>query len=571
MDEKLLRAALNGEKVLRAAIYCRVSTDEQEDNTSLETQEDEGRRYAIERGIEVMLVLKESFTGTLYRERRLLSTMREMYRRGEINCVIIRTYDRLSRDQTHFAVLIDEMSFYKVELLCVKEQFDDSLMGKYARMMLSLFAEFERNKLVDRTMTGKRNLAALRHQIIPGSKPLYGYMWNDPRKKMKTHYVLHPQESLVVLRIYRMYDDGISVRAIVRTLEAEGVPPPRGERWAEATVRKMLHNRYYIGEAYAYRYAFSQKDRVSGKGQTMRPIEDQIRLPDGVVPAIVPIELFESCQHRIEANIADSARNNKHPLVALLRSGFAKCGYCGGNLTVMTSTKGKYSYVVYVCSKRMKAIKRTCMGPVASASTLDALVWKQMEELADDAQLIAEAIKQAVSQDRFESEAESLQNSLASWIELREQYKKDLKNPVLRGTARNVVLGELTDAEETIKRIEQEIELVRRGQVDFEAIKREYRLIQTWCETVQQEREALSYDRKRIFMRLIGIEVQVYREDDTEHKRYELQVKLPNVAPLVLPGVIDDKTRSCFTANTELFFLHAFAGVPFAINPLFRR
>lgn len=65
-------------------IYCRVSTDPQEDNTSLDEQENAGRRYAHENGLIVGLVHREVLSGYQYRERAKLGLMRERYREGKI-------------------------------------------------------------------------------------------------------------------------------------------------------------------------------------------------------------------------------------------------------------------------------------------------------------------------------------------------------------------------------------------------------------------------------------------------------------------------------------------------------
>ncbi len=74
-----------------------MSTDPQEDNTSLDEQEAAGREYCRERGLIIGMVHRETFSGYLYRERKKLSTIRERYRDGKTQGVVIRTLDRLSR------------------------------------------------------------------------------------------------------------------------------------------------------------------------------------------------------------------------------------------------------------------------------------------------------------------------------------------------------------------------------------------------------------------------------------------------------------------------------------------
>ena len=55
-------------------------------------------------------------------ERKKLERVRTLYKSGVANTVIVRTFDRLSRVHTHFAILTEEMQRYHVELECAKEK-----------------------------------------------------------------------------------------------------------------------------------------------------------------------------------------------------------------------------------------------------------------------------------------------------------------------------------------------------------------------------------------------------------------------------------------------------------------
>ena len=168
-------------------IYCRVSTDPQEDNTSLDEQEATGRAYCQQHGLIIGLVHREVSSGYQYREREKLGLMRERYRSGKIQGVVIRTLDRLSRNQVHNAILMEKMEQHTVALHCVKEAIDDTPMGKFIRMILSFVAEMEREKIMDRTMTGRINRVKM-GEAREGPKPLYGYIWHDKEKKRLPHH-----------------------------------------------------------------------------------------------------------------------------------------------------------------------------------------------------------------------------------------------------------------------------------------------------------------------------------------------------------------------------------------------
>ncbi len=157
-------------------LYCRVSTDPQEDNTSLDEQEAAVREYCHANRLIIGMVHRETFSGYQYRERKKLSLMRKRYREGKIQGIVIRTLDRLSRSQTHVAILMEEMEHYNITLYSVKEVIDDTPMGKFARMVLAFVAAMEREKIMDRTVTGKINKAR-DGKVVSGNKALYGWKW----------------------------------------------------------------------------------------------------------------------------------------------------------------------------------------------------------------------------------------------------------------------------------------------------------------------------------------------------------------------------------------------------------
>src|SRR5918997_6751349 len=103
----------------RAAIYVRVSTrGQEEDGTSLATQEQRCRQYAAEHGyaVDEAHIYREVHTGMELWERPQLSELREAVRRRELDAVIAYDLDRLSREQAHVYILDDEAARHGAEL-----------------------------------------------------------------------------------------------------------------------------------------------------------------------------------------------------------------------------------------------------------------------------------------------------------------------------------------------------------------------------------------------------------------------------------------------------------------------
>src|SRR5579884_3296232 len=214
-------------------IYCRVSTDLQEDNTSLDEQEAVGRAYCQEHGLVVGLIHREVWSGYQYRERERLSLMRERYRNGKIQGVVIRTLDRLSRSQVHNAILMEEMEHHKVTLHCVKEAIDDTPMGKFTHMILSFVAEMEREKTLDRTMSGRISMAK-QGAFKEGPKPLYGYKWHD--EQTKDYRIIDEPAAAVCLWLHEQFDQGKGPRALLR----EVVTKDPNRKWTRGAIHQIL-------------------------------------------------------------------------------------------------------------------------------------------------------------------------------------------------------------------------------------------------------------------------------------------------------------------------------------------
>jgi site-specific DNA recombinase len=85
---------------MRVIIYCRVSTkDQEEDGTSLDTQEQRCRAYAAENGWQVTAVYRETHSGAELWERPKLTELREMMRTGAVDVLLAYALDRLSRSR----------------------------------------------------------------------------------------------------------------------------------------------------------------------------------------------------------------------------------------------------------------------------------------------------------------------------------------------------------------------------------------------------------------------------------------------------------------------------------------
>lgn len=137
---------------MKVAIYCRVSTEEQD----ADKQEFICREYCERNKFEVYNVYKDIISGTKSSRpefNQLLEDMREM----KFDCIIVTKLDRLGRSLQHLLSLFDEFNRRKVNFIAVTQNIDTiSASGKLQMQIMGAFAEFERNIISERTKEGLR-------------------------------------------------------------------------------------------------------------------------------------------------------------------------------------------------------------------------------------------------------------------------------------------------------------------------------------------------------------------------------------------------------------------------------
>src|SRR5713226_4038344 len=195
----------------RAVIYCRVSTDKQEqDGESLEYQEEKGRKYAELHDMDVVIVLHEAKSGFIhYSLREKLTLARQMIRDHLADVIIVFDLRRFSRNFVHSAMIFEEIESNGGEIVSVSENIDNSLTGKLIRSILAWSAESEREKIVEYANRHWQTRSAANLPLATGRAP-YGWEWAD---KDKTRYLVNKEEALTRFSIFTMFvDEDMSLR-----------------------------------------------------------------------------------------------------------------------------------------------------------------------------------------------------------------------------------------------------------------------------------------------------------------------------------------------------------------------
>ncbi|MFC1958537.1 recombinase family protein [Chloroflexota bacterium] len=144
--------------MLKASIYCRVSTEGQEqDGTSLQTQLEACQKYCQAKGYEVVYQFSEAWSG-LSLERPRLTELREVIRSESIDAVVVYSLDRFSRDPVHGVILMQELEKHGISLEAVSETVDNSEVGKLVFYIKGYAAKLDAERRRDATGRGKTAL-----------------------------------------------------------------------------------------------------------------------------------------------------------------------------------------------------------------------------------------------------------------------------------------------------------------------------------------------------------------------------------------------------------------------------
>lgn len=174
---------------LRAAIYLRVSTDEQAEHGYGIAHQDERLRYFVssqEYTLKESHVYKdEGYSGTLPADQRpALQRPLDAAQRREFDIVVVYRLDRLGRKLKLVINCVERLEELGISFRSVTEPFDTSNpYGRYSLQSMSALAELERENIKERTLGGRR-MAAKSGKWVWGTPP-YGYRLDSQTKKLK--------------------------------------------------------------------------------------------------------------------------------------------------------------------------------------------------------------------------------------------------------------------------------------------------------------------------------------------------------------------------------------------------
>lgn len=166
---------------MKVAIYCRVSTEEQD----ADKQELFCREYCKRNNYEVFAVYKDVISGTATSRPEFNQMLADM-RYNLFSGIVVTKLDRIGRSLQHLLSMFDEFNKRGVAFIATTQNIDTSTSsGKLQMQIMGAFAEFERNLISERTKE------ALKDNVLVGKRGPD----KKPRKKrgVQKAYIKYPQ------------------------------------------------------------------------------------------------------------------------------------------------------------------------------------------------------------------------------------------------------------------------------------------------------------------------------------------------------------------------------------------
>ena len=277
---------------LRVAAYCRISTNHEEQESSLETQISYyGKLIAGHEDWELVKIYAERASGTQLKKRPEFMQMIKACKQGKIDLILTKSISRFGRN------MLDTLrTLYELFNLGVKIYFEKENLNNFDREMRTMmgiyagFAQEESKNMSDNIKWG------IRGRMREGKVCLNCTRFLGYDKDENGRLVVVESEAVIVRIIFELYLKGFGVRRIKKFLEENGIKTVTGKDvWSTSTIDRILSNEKYVGDVLMQK-SFTE-DFLTGK-RSKNEGELSMYFIENDHEAIIEREIFEAVQKR---------------------------------------------------------------------------------------------------------------------------------------------------------------------------------------------------------------------------------------------------------------------------------
>jgi site-specific DNA recombinase len=311
----------------RCVLYCRVSSDEQRNNTSLESQEEYLRKFSSDRNMVVDRVFYEDFSAKTF-DRPEWKVMVNYLKKNRkyIDYLFVYDYTRFGRNTSESFHWHSYLQKINIEVQSITQWVDYNIPEHVYQLGIYFAGPQVDNKWRSiKTTNGMR--ARMKQGIYVHGKLPLGYL-----KDKNTGDIEHDTRAPLIRQAFELVYRGQSITLMAKKMRALGIDR------SVKTWGKTLRNTYYKGWI------------------TNRLLDEPVKASN--MKPIVPSKLFDAVQEIIDGKRPAVIRHNdEYPL-----KGFCSCASCSGALSGYKSTKKKLASGNYL-EKRTAIHYYICNNP----------------------------------------------------------------------------------------------------------------------------------------------------------------------------------------------------------------
>jgi len=522
-------AGKNNNRYVRAALYARVSSEQQAQAQTIASQLEALKDRIAKDGLELepeLSFIDDGYSGASL-VRSGLERLRDTAALGAIDRLYVLCPDRFARNYAYQVLVIDELQCCGVELVFLNHEIGDSPEEHLLLQVQGVIAEYERGKIMERCRRGKLHAARKGTINVLGGAP-YGYRYVSSQQAAgQARYEIVLEQAHVVRQIFQWVGhERLSIGEVCRRLQKQGVRTATGKSWWDrTTVWGILKNPAYKGmAAYGKTRTGPMKPRLRpqrGDPEHPRRVhsiynvcrDEWIHIP---VPAIVTAALFDGVQEQLEQNRKRNRQSRRG--ARYLLQGLLVCKACGyayyGKPVSLSSGKGKrrdYAYYRCIGSDAYRfGGQRLCHNKQVRTDLLGEAVWQDVCSLLREPERITQEHQRRLTRPSNDSSLDQL---------------KALVQKVKRGIARLIDayqdgLIERTEFEprlryskERLSHLDEQIATLSQEHKRVRDIQLVICQVETFAKMVEGSLEQADFQTKRDVIRMLVKHIEIGEQD----------------------------------------------------------
>ena len=384
---------------LRVAAYCRVSTEQEEQQNSYQVQIDYYTDL-INKNKEWVLAgifADEGISGTQTKKRTEFNKMIRLCKKRKIDLVLCKSISRFARNTVDTLEYVRQLKDLGIGVIFEKENINTLTMT--SEFMIALYGSFAQaeSESISKNVSWGVEKAFRDGKVRYNYYNLYGYKKGSDGKPE-----IVPEQAKVIRQIYDLYLDGLSMSKISEYLNMQLIPTKQNGKWTERSVLSILMNEKYVGDALLQKtYTVDCLTHKTVKNNGEKPkylvIDAHKAIVDRDTYNLVQQELARRSSKRKRSDKALTEQGKYSSKFALTE--IMVCAECGSAYKRLVWNVHGKKCPVWRCISRVDNGSRYCkQSPSLHEDKLHKAILKAINEYYDCKDNIKEILKSNVKQ-----------------------------------------------------------------------------------------------------------------------------------------------------------------------------